>query len=748
MDNDVLSATPDELSSEGLESGLESSAQEPDTTSPRVSDAPPSPVADPDLVRRLADLNGVATYFWTWGGEKKDVTVTNLLRTLEALEVGVNPSSTSEDVQEAIARTEDAPWLRTLPACTVARQGDWRELPVHVVHGEPVHCWYTLEDGTQRELKQLDRYVPPRKVDGQWRGEATFEIPGTLPLGYHTVSAEIPGQPIVSAPLLVVPQRIEPSVLKGGRRYWGVNAQIYSVQSHSSWGVGDAADLADLAAITARQGAEFLLVNPMHAAQPVKPMENSPYLPVSRQWLNVTYIRPEDIPEYSLLPDGERDEIERRRLDALNEDDDALLNRDRVWKAKRKALKAVFAAPRSIRREALFQAFCMNGGEALENHALWSALVDREGTVQLPQKYANPDTKASQRFAQKNAELIEFHKWLQWVAFEQLSACNPTAKKLGMPIGVMADMAVGIHPYGSEVWSQQDMFAPDTYVGAPPDMYSQQGQSWSQPPYSPRKLAESGYEPLRRVIRSTMQLAGALRIDHILGLFRLWWLPAGGSPADGTYVYYDHEATVGILLLEAARADAVLIGEDLGTVEPWVREYLASRGILGTSVLWFEKEDSGWPLHADQYRRDILGTVNTHDLPPTRGYIRGVHTDLRDRLGLLVEDVEDVRAADREEQGRMGVRLKEYGLAPEEPTEEEFLAGLHRYICRTPARLIAVSLVDAVGETRPQNLPGTDEEYPNWRVPLADSRGKRVWLEDLDEEANVPLFQVLSEELD
>ena len=311
----------------------------------------------------------------------------------------------------------------------------------------------------------------------------------------------------------------------------------------------------------------------------------------------------------------------------------------------------------------------------------------------------------------------------------------------------MADLAVGIHPCGSEVWSHPDMFAPDTYVGAPPDMYSQQGQSWSQPPYSPRELALAGYEPLRRVIHSTMALSGALRIDHILGLFRLWWLPAGGSPAEGTYVYYDHEATVGILLLEAERADAVLIGEDLGTVEPWVREYLASRGILGTSVLWFEKEGSGWPLHADQYRRDILGTVNTHDLPPTRGYINGIQTTLRDRLGLLVEDVEDVRKQDAQEQEQMNVRLVEYGLVSPDADEAEILDGLHRYMARTPARLVAAALVDAVGEERPQNLPGTNDEYPNWKVPLAGPGGKRVWLEDLDADDDNRLFAVMREEM-
>lgn len=705
------------------------------------------PAVDADLVRRLADLNGVATYFWTWVGEQKQVEPKNLLRTLQALDVQVTPDSGNQEVIEAIRATEDAPWLRTLPLCTVVRHGDWRDLPVHVIHGQPVRTWCVLEDGSGRDLKQLDRYVSPREVHGQWRGRATFEIPGNLPLGYHRVFASVDGGPAISAPLIVVPHRIDPSVLKGDRRFWGVNAQAYSVQSRSSWGVGDASDLADLVAVTAKEGAQFLLINPLHAAEPISPIENSPYLPVSRQWLNVSYIRPEAVPEYALLPDGSRDEIEDLRRAVLVEDDDALISRDTTWIAKRDALAQIFAVPRSIARQSQYQTFCLDGGEGLENHALWCALAEENGSTHLPPQYRDRNSSEVREYAEANREKIDFHKWLQWIASEQLSKGNRIAKKLGMSIGVMADLAVGIHPCGSEVWSHPDMFAPDTYVGAPPDMYSQQGQSWSQPPYSPRELALAGYEPLRRVIHSTMALSGALRIDHILGLFRLWWLPAGGSPAEGTYVYYDHEATVGILLLEAERADAVLIGEDLGTVEPWVREYLASRGILGTSVLWFEKEGSGWPLHADQYRRDILGTVNTHDLPPTRGYINGIQTTLRDRLGLLVEDVEDVRKQDAQEQEQMNVRLVEYGLVSPDADEAEILDGLHRYMARTPARLVAAALVDAVGEERPQNLPGTNDEYPNWKVPLAGPGGKRVWLEDLDADDDNRLFAVMREEM-
>ena len=256
----------------------------------------------------------------------------------------------------------------------------------------------------------------------------------------------------------------------------------------------------------------------------------------------------------------------------------------------------------------------------------------------------------------------------------------------------------------------------------------------------------AGYKPIRDMVRAALANAGAIRIDHILGLFRLWWIPAGMGAGNGTYVYYDHEAMVGTVLLEAQRAGAVVIGEDLGTVEPWVRDYLSSRGILGTSILWFEKDGGGWPLHPGSYRTACLAAVNTHDLPPTAGYLAGVQTTLRDELGLLVEDVESVRAADRLELEQVLARLREYGLLESaSPSEREIVEALHAYVAQTPSQLVVASLVDAVGDRRPQNLPGTDKEYPNWRVPLCDSDGVEVYIDDLptNERLN-SLFTVLT----
>ena len=687
-----------------------------------------------DELRRIADANGVATGFWDWYGNWVGVSASTLLKVLGALGLPLDESSTVGDVHEAMRLTEEREWRRTLPPTIVARQGGGYMFPVHVPDGSWVNVQWVLEDGRKGACDQVDRYVAPRMIDGELVGRATFDVPHWLPLGWHRLVATVEGGHVESATLIIVPNTLSLPLLESSRRVWGVNAQLYSTRSASSWGIGDASDLADLAAVCADKGADFLLINPVHASQPVSPLENSPYLPVSRRWLNPIYIRPESIEEYASLPQASRAAIEQLRDEtrqfATRED---LIDRDRSWEAKRKALEAIFAVPRSYHRQSQLDCFIERGGSELSNYALWCALVEREGTIELPEDLARSSAPRVELERLELADRVDFYQWCQWVAAEQLEHAQHVAREVGMEIGIMADLAVGVHPYGSEKWSRPELFASGMSVGAPPDVYSQQGQNWSQPPWSPRSLAESGYLPLRDMVRAALANAGAVRIDHILGMFRLWWIPDGRAATEGTYVYYDHEAMMGVILLEAQRAGAVVIGEDLGVVEPWVRDYLRERGVLGTSVVWFEKEGSGWPLRPEHYRDRALAAVNIHDLPPTLGYIRGIQTTLRSELGLLTDDIETVRAGDRLELEQVGVRLHEYGcIDGAEPSERETVEGLYRYVAKTPSKLVVASLVDAVGDVRPQNMPGTGaDQYPNWCVPLCDSDGEEVAIEDL-----------------
>ena len=691
-----------------------------------------------EKLRELAETVGVSTGFWDWYGNWKHVEDASLIAVLNSLGFSLSFDPSEAEINEAFRHNEDLAWSAPLPPTTVCRQGNEAEIPVHVPHGTGVWCHVETEDGQRHELEQLDRPIPPRMVDDNLVGRATFKIPNWLPQGWHRIVARHEDGSECSSTLIVVPQRLS-CRLDDGHKRWGVAAQLYSTRSSGSWGMGDTQDLADLAAIVARNGANFLQVNPLHAPQPCFPQETSPYLPVSRRWASPLYIRPEAIDEYACMDGKERGVITRYAHASRSQED--IVDRVLSWKSKLKALRKIFELPRSISRQAQFEHFCAEGGESLENFALWSALVFENGDIELPERYASINAPEVEQARQRLAGEIEFWQWCQWIVFDQLIRAQESAHRLGMDMGIMSDLAVGVHSLGSEIWSMPEIFAPGMSVGAPPDMYSQQGQNWSQPPWSPRGLAQAGYAPLRDMLRSVLSYSGAVRIDHILGLFRLWWIPEGMEASAGAYVSYDHEAMVGIVLLEAQRAGAVVIGEDLGTVEPWVRGYLNDRGILGTSVLWFEKEGSGWPLWPDHYRRSCLAAVTTHDLPPTLGYLEGVHTQLRNRLGLLVEDLDQVLEADRVERERMESRLKEGGfIHSENPSEEDLVLGFHAYLAASPALLLAVSLVDAVGEKAPQNLPGTSDQYPNWCIPLHGSDGEEARIEDLAGSAKVQAF--------
>ena len=264
-------------------------------------------------------------------------------------------------------------------------------------------------------------------------------------------------------------------------------------------------------------------------------------------------------------------------------------------------------------------------------------------------------------------------------------------------------------------------------------MYNQMGQNWSQPPWHPQRLAEAAFVPFRDMLRALLRHAGGIRVDHMLGLFRLWWIPEGHTPSEGAYVTYDHEALISILCLEAQRAGALVIGEDLGTVEPWVQQLLADRGVLGTSILWFERRSDGSIIPPEEWRLACLSSVSVHDLPPTAGYVSGVHVDLRDRLGLLSRSAEEERAAHEVQMDEWRGLLRNRGLIDSEHDHDpdELVVALHRYLAISPSRLHGVALVDLVGDVVPQNQPGTDQEHPNWRIPLCDGEGRPVLIDDL-----------------
>jgi 4-alpha-glucanotransferase len=621
-----------------------------------------------------------------------------------------------------------------LPDVMVAREGIGARFPVHVEHGSAVEIWVELEAGGRQAVTQEDRWIEPREVDGRLIGEATFVLPADLPLGWHRLHASC-SDGLVDRPLVVTPARLELPPALAEQRAWGFMTQLYSVRSQLSWGLGDLADLGELAAWSAREhGAGFVLINPLHAAEVVPPMQASPYLPATRRFVNPIYLRVEDIREVGYMASTDRVMIEwsAEPMRGLNSDPGEL-DRDAVWQAKKAALEIVFVQPRSPGRQDSLEAFCEREGQGLLDFATWCALSERYGMPMSgwPRHAQDPRSKSVAELREELADRVEFYMWLQWCLDEQLAAAQRTAKDAGMPIGIVHDLAVGVHPEGADVWSLGTALARYVTVGAPPDAFNQQGQDWSQPPWRPDRLAELGYAPYRDMLRTVLRHAGGLRVDHVIGLFRLWWVPNGSGPDQGTYVRYDHEALIGILALEAHRAGAFVVGEDLGTVEPWARDYLRERGLLGTSILWWERDGGGQPLPPEAWRELCLATVTTHDLPPTSGYLAGEHIELRQRLGLLTRPVEEEIAVDEADRAAVLAQLVRLGLLAERSTERDRVEALHRFLTRTPAKLVGVALADATGDRRAMNQPGTNDEYPNWRLPLADGVGRPVLLEEV-----------------
>lgn len=688
-------------------------------------------MTDPRLAT-LAHRMGVAVDYHDWVGNLIAVDDATVIAALAALGVRAD---TEEACAAALSDHHRRHWARTLPPTVMARSGTETPFWVHVTHGDPAQVWVRLEDGGVRhDIRQADNFTPPFDLDGRLVGEATFVLPADLPLGYHRLHLRS-GNGQSDTALIVTPAWLGLPARMGGRRAWGLAAQLYSVTSADSWGVGDLVDLADLAVWAgSRHRADYVLVNPLHAAGPTAPMEPSPYLPTSRRFTSPLYLRVEAIVEFaSLTGRGRVRRLQRACAQQARKAD--TIDRDAAWAAKREALHLLYRVPRSAGRQQAFEAFREREGDALDDFATWCALAEKYGDDwrAWPAGLQHPDSPDVGAFAARHHRAVDFHRWLQWQLDDQLAAAQSQAVRTGMALGIMADLAVGVHPCGADAWAMQDVLALGVSAGAPPDEFNQLGQDWSQPPWRPDRLEQLGYQPFRSLIAAILRHAGGVRIDHIIGLFRMWWIPKDAPPASGTYVRYNHDAMIGIVALEAHRAGAVVVGEDLGTVEPWVRDYLRERGLLGTSILWFEHDLGGrGPLPAEHWRELCLSSVTTHDLPPTPGYLAGAHVKLRHALGLLTRPKSEELASDKAEQAGWMTELRRVGLlAPDCADEEDVILALYRYLGRTPSRLLALSLADAVGERRTQNQPGTTDEYPNWRVPLAGPDGKRMFLEDV-----------------
>lgn len=662
----------------------------------------------------------MATTYTGVDGQPVSVPVDTVRAVLTAMG---RPADDDAAATAQLARLEHERLSRLVEPCAVLRRGQRPEWAValQAPQNAPVRARLELEDGSERRVA-VDHAL------------GRLRLPPDLPVGEHRLIVGA-GEAEEMCTLLVTPERCAlPSDLG---RAWGWMLQLYALRSEASWGIGDLGDLSGLARWSGSDlGAAFVLCNPLGAAAPVLPQEASPYYPSSRRYLNPLYLRIEDVPELGTLDPADREHIARVAAQARAGNRVDRIDRDAAYERKLATLELIF--DRGHIRGELLAAFREREGEALERFALFNALAERHGVPyqRWPSELVHPGGSSVARARSELAPRVTFHAWVQLLCDEQLGAAQAAARTAGMPVGLIADVPVGVGQGGADAWALQDDLATDVTVGAPPDAFNQRGQDWQQPPLLPQRLRSSAYRPFRDLMRSCLRHAGGVRIDHVMGLFRLFWIPAGASPAEGTYVRYPASDLLGVLALESQRAGALVVGEDLGTVEPGVREALREVGVLGSAVLYFERGEDGQALPADRYRQDTLASVTTHDLPTAAGWWSGEDVRLRVELDLLGGGTSAEREWQQKDAERTSMTrlLTEAGLLGDGDDLRARIEAMYRFLGSTPALLVAAALGDAVGDLRQPNLPGTIDQYPNWRLPLAEQLGgghRPLLLEDL-----------------
>jgi 4-alpha-glucanotransferase len=599
----------------------------------------------------------------------------------------------------------------------------------------------------------LDQLARAYGIELSYRGERGEErVVGDVTkrgllhaLGVPVDGADRIKNSLASAPSLersgettVVERCFMPDWLTNGRA-WGVTCQLYGLRSHRNWGIGDFVDLAQLAELAAAAGADFVGVNPLHALFLADPSRYSPYSPSSRRFLNPLYISVDTLAAEA--------EFDRAQLDALR--DVQLVDYPKVARSKLEALKRIhrdFVQSSAASRRP-FDEFCMMRGHALDTFALYEALSEHlvakghhAGWHVWPKPYRSAGSDDVKRFARKNVERIDFHKWLQFVAETQLRQVQRLALAAGMRIGLYLDLAVGVAPDGAETWARPDAVIAEARLGCPPDMFHEAGQDWGLAPLSPIALAKQDFEPLRLMLDELMRSAGAVRIDHAMGLMRLYLIPKQAEAKDGAYLKYPFPDMLRVVAEVSQARRAIVIGEDLGTVPTGFRDVMHEAEIQGYRVLYFEREQNGWFRAPGAYSHRALACLSTHDLPTLKGWWSGADIAERERLGWFgSEQAAELRRIRAKDRLLLLSALKHADALS--PTFEPLLNGsdpvpdqlpmeicvaAHTMLAKVASRLIAVQLEDLAGLKEQANLPGTVDEYANWRRKLPLDLGRLV----------------------
>ncbi|MGE0312504.1 MAG: 4-alpha-glucanotransferase [Lautropia sp.] len=692
-----------------------------------------SPAIDPQVLERLAAFAGIETHWTDAHGSEAAVGRETLVRVLAAMGIAADDDARAA---ASLASLEREAWIRPLPPVLVHREASGAlAVPLNLRAGTDVIRWrIECEDGSVETGNAGFGTLPleaETTIDGERLQRRLLRLPRlALPFGHHRFGLGLDGP---SMPLIACPARCWlPDALADGGRVWGLAVQLYLLRSDTDWGIGDFGDLCSLVDLAAEHDAAVIGLNPLHALFTDAPEHASPYSPSSRLLLNPLNIDVMAIPEMGTCTEaralvgseGFQRDLARCRASRL-------LDYTRVVAIKLPVLRLLFdacmRAPDGARRRA-FEAFRRERGPAFERHCRYLALREHFAALDparadwhaWPAEYQDAAGEAVERFAQARAQGVAFVAWLQWVADEQLAQAAGVAARRGLAVGLYRDLAIGSDRGGAETWASPDTVVSDAQVGAPPDLHMPAGQDWGLPPNDPRRLREAGYRDFIELLRANMRHAGALRIDHVMGLLRLWWVPRGSTPADGAYVHYPLEDLLGILALESRRAHCLVVGEDLGTVPPGLRERLAEAGVLSYRVLCFEQDaqrhefvaPEAWPAQA-------IAVLGSHDLPTFDSWWEGRDLDLKARAGLFPAAGEIERQRDARERDRAALVRALFSARLLERAELADPAAraraAHAYIARTGAAIAMAQIDDLAGECDPVNLPGTSVEHPNWR---------------------------------
>ncbi|OHC78332.1 MAG: 4-alpha-glucanotransferase, partial [Rhodospirillales bacterium RIFCSPLOWO2_12_FULL_58_28] len=682
---------------------------------------------------RLATLAGIEESYWDIFGVFHQINDHAKMSILSAMGFSVG---SPEAVDESLREFNERPWRRLLEPVVIMRSGSVfaapLTLPQDLWQGE-VRWRVAAEDGSVVEgrFHPVDQTPSDmRDVNGGTMARFSLPLPADLGQGYHRLFISAGDSKAETVLIIAPPKAYAPSWLEEGRRLWGIACHLYSLRSESNWGIGDFTDLAELSRITAVLGGTSVGVNPLHALFSMHPDHASPYSPSSRRFLNPLYIDAiaasefQDCPEVRALVATPGFAEHLGKVRAADYVDYSAVSAGKLMMLER--MYELFAERNPPVRSA-FDDFVNEGGTALHHFVLFQALHEHfhgRPWSEWPHAYSSPDADGAQAFAVANAHRLEFHAYLQWLADEQLAAAACAGE--GMEVGLYADLAIGTDQNGADAWSDSGSIVHGARFGAPPDAFNAQGQDWGMPPFHPHNLREEAYEPFIQILRANMRHAGALRVDHVMGLMRLYWIPPGEKADSGAYVRYPFDDLLAILALESVRNKCLVIGEDLGTVPDGFRERMAKEGALSYRVLRFERYPDGLFKRSEVYPALSVTTSATHDLPTIKGYWLGRDLEQKRRLNLYSSQESqegdfEARAKDRI---LLAAALNDHDLLPsdfpgedisEQDAARQLIVAMERFLARSPSLLLKINLDDLLEETDQINLPGTVAEYPNWR---------------------------------